>query len=309
MNSRIQKVPPPATPQARTWTSLDLINWTKAFFEKKGIESARLEAELLLASVLGCPRIRLYVDFEKPVPAEKLAIFREHVKRRGETREPLQYILGNTDFIDLKIAVSPAVLIPRPETEILALWAAEKVKAAGGETVALLDLCTGSGCLALYPASKEPRVRVTATDISSEALAVAAANAGTLKLDAQVAFAPGDLFGALKPEQKGAFDVIVSNPPYIDPAQRDTLQPEVRDHEPAQALFADEGGLAIIKRIIAGSPEWLKGGGWLGIEMGMGQADAAQKLIEATGSFEAIEVRSDNAKIPRFLIAQRKPSA
>src|SRR6266568_3066821 len=105
MNSKIQQIPPPTPQQPRTWTSLDLINWTKAFFEKKGIESARLEAELLLASVLGCPRIRLYVDFEKPVPAEKLAIFREHVKRRGETREPLQYILGNTDFIDLKITV------------------------------------------------------------------------------------------------------------------------------------------------------------------------------------------------------------
>jgi release factor glutamine methyltransferase len=306
MNSKIQKVPPPSPPQPRVWTSLDLINWTKAFFEKKGIESARLEAELLLSSVLGCPRIRLYVDFEKPVPADKLALFRDYVKRRGETREPLQYVIGNTEFIDLKIAVNKAVLIPRPETEILALWALEKAKAVTGDAVSVLDLCTGSGCIALYVASQEARAKVSATDISTEALTVAAANAKEFKLDSRVTFLQGDLFAAVPAEQKGTFDVIVSNPPYVDPAQRETLQPEVREHEPAQALFADDGGLAIIKRIISGAVEWLKPGGWLGIELGMGQGETATKLTEAVNSYQAIEVKVDGAKIPRFLIAQRR---
>jgi len=306
MNSRIQKVPEPPPPQPRIWTSLDLIKWTTEFFNKKGVESPRLEAELLLADVLACPRIRLYVDFEKPVPLEKLAIFREFVKRRGETREPLQYILGHTQFINLKLKVSPAVLIPRPETEGLALWAAERAREMTGDAIHVLDLCTGSGCLALYLASKEPRAQVVATDISSEALAIAAENAKTLNLDTRTALKPGDLFDALSAGQKNSFDLIVANPPYIDPAAKPALQPEVRDHEPSQALFAEDGGLAVLRRIIAAAPEWLRPGGWLGLEFGIGQAEALRKMGEDTHGLEAIEIKDDSAKLPRYIIAQRK---
>lgn len=306
MNSKIQKIPEPAPQQPRVWTSLDLIKWTTDFFKKKGIESARFEAEILLSEVLGCPRIRLYVDFEKPVPQEKLAVFREFVKRRGETREPLQYIAGHTQFIDLKIKVSRAVLIPRPETEELALWAVERAKDIQGDALRALDLCTGSGCLALYIASKEPRAQLIATDLSPEALAVAAENAKSLNLDARIAFKAGDLFDALSSEPKNSFDLIVSNPPYIDPATKAGLQPEVRDHEPPQALFADDRGLAVSKRILASAGEWLRPGGALGIEFGVGQAEALRTFATENAALESVEIKEDHAKLPRFILARRK---
>jgi release factor glutamine methyltransferase len=349
MNSRIQKIPPPTPPAPRIWTSLDLVKWTTDYFQKKSIESPRLEAEMLLAEVLGCPRIRLYVDFEKPVPAEKLATFREFVKRRAETREPIQYILGHTEFIDLKLKVTKDVLIPRPETEILALWAVDKLKARAEEIsptakveetpapvvtepatetqpvsalkvaaplpepalpiksiVSALDLCTGSGCIALFVASKEVRARVLATDVSPAALTVASENAAALKLESRVTFLQSDLFAVLPVSEKRSFDVIISNPPYIDPSIKDTLQPEVRDHEPAQALFADNRGLAILRHIIENSKEWLKAGGWMGIEFGAGQQDAVKTFAEAANTYENIEIRCDENKLPRFLLAQRK---
>jgi release factor glutamine methyltransferase len=303
---KIQKVPPPAPQPQRVWTSLDLINWTKDFFAKKGIESPRLEAELLLSEVLGVPRIKLYVDFERPVPQEQLAKFREFVKRRADTRAPLQYIIGWSQFIDLKLKVTPAVLIPRPETETLAVWAVTKLKDISGENVRVLDLCTGSGCLALYIAAKESRARVTATDISPEALAIAAENAKTLLPDStRVEFKPGDLFAAVPEEAREMFDLIVANPPYIDPATKATLQPEVRDHEPAGALFADEQGLAVTRRIVNGAAEWLKAGGWLAVELGAGQSDAAKKIAEDTGSFSQIEILPDNNRLPRFILCKK----
>jgi release factor glutamine methyltransferase len=311
MNSRVPKsdpppVPPPAPvppePAPRVWTSLELIQWTTQFFAKKGIESARLEAELLLAEVLQCPRIQLYVNFEKPVAPEALARFRDFVKRRGDTREPLQYILGHTDFIDLKIALGRDVLIPRPETEELALWAVERLKERSGETLRTLDLCTGSGCLALYIAKKEPRASVIATDLSDAALATACANAKTLEVSERVAFHAGDLFAACESGTK--FDLIVANPPYIDPAERPALQPEVRDHEPALALFADENGFAILRRIIDHAAEWMSPGAWLGLEFGKGQETLAKECATKTGAFSEIEVQNDLHRVPRFLQAR-----
>jgi release factor glutamine methyltransferase len=306
MNGKIQKIPEPPPQQPRIWTSLDLIKWTTDFFKKKGIEAARLEAEILLSEVLGCPRIRLYVDFEKPVPQEKLAIFREFVKRRGETREPLQYIVGHTQFIDLKIKVSRATLIPRPETENLAVWAVERAKEIQGDSLRALDLCTGSGCLALYLASKEPRAQVVATDISAEALALAAENATALNLAERVAFKQGDLFAALGADLKNTIDLIVANPPYIDPASKATLPPEVRDHEPASALFADECGLAIARKILAEAGEWLKPGCWLGVEFGIGQAESLRKLAEDNSVLTDVSIKDDHNKIPRFVLARKK---
>jgi release factor glutamine methyltransferase len=302
---KVQKVPEPTPPPPRVWTSLDLINWTKDYFQRKGIDSPRLEAELLLGSVLGVPRIQLYADFEKPVPQDKLGIFREFVKRRGETREPLAYIIGNAQFIDLQLKVSPAVLIPRPETEELAVWAVETLKAIPAEQTSLsvLDLCTGSGCLALYIAKKEPRAKVTATDISAPALAVAKENSETLKLAERIDFAEGDLFAPLKPELKGTLNLIVANPPYIDPATKPTIMPEVKDHEPSGALYADDKGLAISKRILSDAKSWLKPDGRVAVEFGVDQAKPLEEAARAAG-FASIEIKLDAARKPRFVIAR-----
>jgi len=321
MKSKIQKIPAPTPPTPRVWTSLDLINWTKDYFDKKGIKSARLEAELILASILNVPRIRLYVDFEKSVPPEQLTQFREAIKRRAEGREPLQYILGTAEFLDLKLKVTPAVLIPRPETEGLAEAALreavasqpvntnsdEQPPAATPVPIRIVDLCTGSGCLALYLASKNSAAEVFATDISSEALAVARENAKALNLENRVKFLQGDLFGALPAELKRGINILVSNPPYVDPAARDTLEPEVRDHEPAQALFADEQGLSVLRRIIEQASEWLALGGWMALEFGINQQEAAKEFAEKTGKLQDIQIAEDFAKIPRLLIARRKP--
>ncbi|HLX60968.1 MAG TPA: HemK/PrmC family methyltransferase [Planctomycetota bacterium] len=369
MNVKIQPASA-ASPTYRIWTTLDLITWTRSYFEKKGIEHARLEAELLLAEVLGCARIRLYVDFEKPVGAEQLARFREYVKRRGETREPLQYILGHTQFLDLKIKVTPAALIPRPETEILAVWAVEralemsaavsataclsrsagegnvaagtaasetpskttieeqpplvfrprtKVPKSTGAGVSVLELCTGSGCIALYMASKLSEAHIVATDISKEALDLARENATALKLDARVEFLNGDLFGALSnaggppaPQNAGCppapqlFDLIVANPPYVDEASKPALQPEVRDFEPPAALYGGSDGTSIIRRILNESAAWLKPGGYLGLEFGAGQAERILQIAQATKLFIDLKIESDAAKLPRFLLARTK---
>jgi len=291
----------------RIWTTLDLMRWTRSYFEKKGIENARLESELLLSEALGWPRIRLYADFEKPVGPDELARFREMVKRRGETCEPLQYIVGHTQFIDLKIKVTRAALIPRPETEVLAAWAAERAQKYFSTA---LDLCTGTGCIALYVATKVPSAKVIATDISPDALALARENANALGLSERIEFFQSDLFAALGDKNVAplAFDLMTANPPYVDPADKATLQPEVRDHEPALALFSEKGGTAIAERILAECGPWLKPGGWLGMEFGMGQGEKLKTCAEHTGHFEDIALQVDHNKVVRFLTARRRSS-
>jgi len=290
----------------RLWTTLDLIRWTKDFFERKGLPSPRLEAELLLAEVLGCERIRLYVDFQKPVGAEALARFREWVRRRGEGREPFQYIAGRAQFLDLKLRVTPAVLIPRPETEELAQWAIAAAREIPGETLHALDLCTGSGCLALALAAHEPRARVTAADCSAAALAIARENAAAVGLSERVTLIEGDLFAPLPETGRGAFDLLIANPPYVAPELKDTLAPEVRDHEPPEALFAGEGGLSVLRRIGSAAGEWLKPGGRLGLEISPEQSGPVRELLEAAGAFRDITIRADARKCDRFALAVRK---
>ncbi|MCZ7648460.1 MAG: peptide chain release factor N(5)-glutamine methyltransferase [Planctomycetota bacterium] len=290
----------------RIWTTLELLKWTADYFKKKGLESPRLQAELLLAEVLGCDRVRLYVDFEKPVPAPQLERYREFVRRRGEAREPLQYIVGHAPFLALKLKVTPAVLIPRPETEELAAWAVEKLKAVPGEAPRLLDLGAGSGCLALAAAHGEPRASVLATDASAAALEVARENAAALGLAGRVAFAEGDLFAAVPGDWRGQVDVLVSNPPYIDEGLRETLAPEVREHEPAAALFAANRGLAVLERIVAEAAAYVKGGGSMGLECSPEQAGALVRLLEARGEFEAPRSVPDLSGKPRFVHAVRR---
>jgi release factor glutamine methyltransferase len=295
--------PGPSSP-ARIWTTLDLIRWTKDFFSRKGIESARLEAELLLAAALGCDRIRLYTDFEAPVSEPVLATFRDWVRRRAEQREPLAYILGHSQFLELELAVTPAVLIPRPETEELALWARGLIATwADQPEVRVLDVGTGSGCLALALARHSEKVHALALDIARDALAVAEQNASSLGLEERVRFVVSDVYAGLKPEE-GPFDLIVANPPYIAPELQDTLQPEVRTHEPKVALYAEKGGMSVIEPLVTGAADWLKPGGWLGLEISPELAQDVCARIAETGAFKEVEVRKDVRQMARFVTAR-----
>jgi release factor glutamine methyltransferase len=219
------------------------------------------------------------------------------VQRRA-AREPIAYIVGHQEFWALDFGVSPAVLIPRPETELVVESALALI--ADG-AVELADVCTGSGCIAVAIACDRALVRVTATDLSEAALEVAHRNAVRHQVAHRVTFRQADLLAGLD----GIFDVIAANPPYVPEADRASLQPEVRDHEPAVALFAGPDGLQTIRRLVGGAPDRLRPGGTLIFEFGFGQAEAVAELISATARLKMIELRPDLQGIPRVALARR----
>jgi release factor glutamine methyltransferase len=270
----------------RTWTVLELLRWTTTHFTTKGIDTPRLDAELLLASALGCDRLRLYLDFEKPVTVEERGAFRALVRRRGEERVPVAYLTGVREFWSLVLAVTPDVLIPRPDTETLV--DAVLARGPGREAAfSLLDLGTGSGALALAFASERPLVEVTASDLSTAALAVARKNAEALGLAERVRFVAGDGFAPVAGER---FDVIASNPPYVPEADAASLAPELR-HEPAQALFTPGDGTALLRRIAAEAGRHLRPGGLLALELAPAQANDVTQCLAAAGFAEVVEHR------------------
>jgi len=236
-----------------------------------GIPSPRLEAELLLCGVLGCRRIDLYLrQTERPTP-EAISQFMGWLHRRA-AREPLQYIIGEVEFCGLTLHVSPGVFIPRPETE----WIVEAAKQHVPTPQRMLDLCTGSGALAIALARTFPEAVVYASDISRVALAVAEANA--TRHGCPIIFRAGDLFSPFEICDH-PFDLIVCNPPYLSEADRRSLQPEVRDYEPAEALYAAEGGTAFYRRILGEAPNWLAPGGTLILEMGDHQSEWLRQQV------------------------------
>ncbi|MFT3912913.1 MAG: peptide chain release factor N(5)-glutamine methyltransferase [Anaeromyxobacteraceae bacterium] len=280
---------------AEIWTPLKLLAWTQDYFAKKSVDSPRLTAELLLAHALGCDRVRLYLDFEKPIQEPELATFRALVKRRADG-EPTAYLLGKREFFGHGFAVSPAVLVPRPETEALVEAALAALPREGPGSV--LDLCTGSGAIAVSVALGRPGTRVVATDLSEEALAVARANAE--KLGAVVEFAHGDLWAAVHAGDR--FDVILSNPPYIPSAELAGLSREVR-REPCIALDGGPDGLDVLRRVVAGAPSRLAPGGVLAVELHEGHAERVVALCREAG-FEQAEGRKDLAGLPRYVVAR-----
>ncbi len=266
-------------------TVLEAIQRSADFLAKKEVDSPRLQAELLLAHVLRLKRMQLYLNFERSLTPEEVEASRGLVKRRGQ-HEPLQYILGSTSFCGLEIGLNRHVLVPRPETELLAEegWkflqglAASRGGLAGGAGLSALDLGTGSGCLAVALAVKCPGAIVTAVDISAEALPVAAQNARTNGADERVRFVAGDGFGAAPAGSR--FDLIISNPPYIPTAEIANLEPEVRDHEPRQALDGGVDGLDFYRRFAAEGARYLATGGKIMLEFGDGQAADIRRLFE-----------------------------
>jgi release factor glutamine methyltransferase len=284
-------------------TVLEVIQRSADYLARKGVDSARLQAELLLAHVLHKPRLKLYLEFER-VPSEpELAALRELVRRRG-AREPLQYLVGSVNFCGLELAVNPAVLIPRPETELLAerAWTFLAGRVGAPEApAAALDFGTGSGCLAIALAVHCPAARIWAVDLSPAALEVARSNAARHGVEARIHFLPSDGFTALPAGER--FDLIVANPPYIPTAEIARLQPEVRDHEPRAALDGGPDGLAVIRRLASEAAPWLKPGGRLMLELGDGQAETATALLAAAG-WGAVTVENDWTNRPRLLIAE-----
>lgn len=280
---------------SETWTVLKVLQWTAGYLQQAGVENGRLDGELLLAAALGLDRVGLYLNHDRPMAPAELEGFREFVKRRAR-REPLQYILGRTEFWSLPFKVTPAVLIPRADTEILVEEALEK---AGGAS-AILDVGTGSGAIAVALAHELPAAQVVAVDCSAEALAVARENAVMNGVDGRISFREGDLFAL----ETGEYDLILSNPPYIPAADIPALMPEVRDHEPRGALVGGEDGLEAYRALARQAPTLLKDKGWLLVEVGIGQAEAVAALLETAG-FMHISVRSDYAGISRVVGGQK----
>jgi release factor glutamine methyltransferase len=275
------------------WTPLRLIAWTQGFFAKGGVDAPRLTAEILLAHALSCDRMRLYLDFDKPLGTPELAAFRELLRRRA-AGEPTAWLTGRRAFLGHDFRVTPATLVPRPETELV-VEAALALLPPGG---AALDLCTGSGCIAISMALARPDARVVATEISPEALAVARENAAAL--GAKVELLEGDLFEPLAAGDR--FDVVISNPPYVPTGEIAGLSREVR-REPRIALDGGEDGLDPLRRIVSGAPSRLRPDGLLCAEMHESHELALPALCVAAG-FATAEVGRDLAGLPRWVVAR-----
>ena len=283
-------------------TVLEVIQRSSEFLAKKGVESPRLQVELLLAHVLAMPRMQLYLNFERVLAEVDLEKLREFVKRRGN-REPLQHIIGTTQFCGLEFAVNRHVLIPRPETEILAerAWRYLQQRAEKLKTTRALDFGTGSGCLAILLAVKCPTSEIHAIDISAQAIAAARENAERHTGATRIKFHLGDGFSVL--EQKEKFDLIVSNPPYIPSEEIPTLEPEVRDYDPKLALDGGGDGLDFYRMLSQQAPSRLAEGGRLMLEFGEGQAEKVRAIFESQKWIvEAIE--PDYTQRLRFFMAR-----
>ncbi len=284
-------------------TVLEGIQKSAEFLGKKGVESPRLQAELLLAHVLNMPRMKLYLNFERALMDTETASFRELVRRRSQ-REPLQHIISSTSFCGLEIAVNRHVLVPRPETEILAelgwKWLAERQK-SNAPNVNALDFGTGSGCIAIALATKCPEAKIVAVEISAEALDTARQNAAKNGIVERIEFLQGDGFGILAPGTQ--FDLIISNPPYIPTAEIETLEPEVRDFDPRSALDGGSDGLDFYRRFAAEARPFLKPGGKIILEFGDGQAPAIRNIFEAQ-KWIVEAIHADYTQRQRIFIAR-----
>ena len=281
------------------WTIGSIIKWTEQYFQDKGVDSPRLDAEVLLSHVLQKERIYLYIHFDEPLEAAELAAFREMVKKRVQ-RIPVAYIVGAREFMGLRFAVSPAVLIPRPDTEILVEAVIERLK--DKSQIKFVDIGTGSGAIVLSLLHYLPLACAVAVDISQDALAVATENAETLLVKDRVDFYQGDIYEPLAAEE---FDAIVSNPPYIPNADIAELEPEVKEFEPYGALAGGLDGLDFYRRLIADGSNRLKDGGFMAFEVGINQAQAVAALAESMPIFEKAEILKDYAGIERVVILHK----
>jgi release factor glutamine methyltransferase len=275
----------------KVWTSLELLRWTTSYFEENGIASARLDAEVLLAHVLGIQRIELYVQFEKPVTEAERATFREMIRRRVSERIPVAYLIGSKEFWSQSFHVTPDVLIPRPETELLVRCARER------RPRRVAEIGVGSGCVTGVLALELPEAEFVAVDASPEALEVARLNLEALGVSDRVELQSGDLLNGVV----GDFDLVLSNPPYVPTGDLEGLEPELA-REPRLALDGGPDGLDVIRRLIPQAAALLADG-WLSLEIGAGQAAAVTALLNDCGAKE-VEAHRDLAGIERVVEAR-----
>lgn len=282
-------------------TVLEVVQKTTDFLAGKGVESARLNAELLIGHALGLKRMQLYLQFERVLVEAELEKIRPLVKRRSQ-REPLQYIVGETEWSGVRLKVDRRALIPRPETELLVEGVIERLAEPPAR---ILDLGTGTGAIALALAKRYETAAVTAVDSSDDALALAGENARLLGLNDRVRLVKSSWYDALAADD--SYDLVVSNPPYLTADETAAAEPEVRVHEPVSALTAADEGLADLRVIIAGALRFLKPGGLLALETGIAQHAVLVKLLTDAG-YAAVESRKDLTDRDRFVFA-RRPTA
>jgi len=286
------------------WTIGRLLQWTTEYFRNRGSATPRLDAELLLAHALGCQRIELYTGYDRELDEEARSRFRELVRRRG-AGEPVAYLVGYREFFSLPFRVTPAVLIPRPETELLVTTLLDLAKTFPPEKVVeVCDVGTGSGVIAVCVAKHLPSARVTAIDISAEALKVARENAELRGVADRIEFVESDLLTGL-PENR-RFDFIVSNPPYVREDELGELPTDVRDYEPRVALLAGQRGTEVIEALLPQAVAHLHPGGWLLLEINPRLAEEVKNLITNQSELEFVDIRKDLARLPRVAVARRK---
>ncbi len=289
--------------ETEPWTIKRLLEWTAKYLTSSGSTSGRLDAEVLLANAIGCERIQLYTSFDK-VPGEpEISQYRNSVKLRAEGT-PVAYLVHHREFFSMDFHVTPDVLIPRPETELLVVETLDLVKEhgfAGAEKIEIVDVGTGSGIVAIVLASQLKNASVTAIDISGSALEVAKKNAETHAVSDRVQFIEHDLMPETLPEK---FDFIVSNPPYIGLVEKENLPPDVLDQEPHLALFGGQDGTEIIQRLVSQAANHLNPGGFLLFELSPIVKDKCVEIVNATGQFTDVRVVDDFARLSRVLIAK-----
>jgi len=299
------------------WTVQRVLEWTTAYLKRRGSETPRLDAELLLAHARHCDRIQLYTHFDEELTEEERATMRELVARRAQ-HEPVAYLIGRREFFGLEFHVEPGVFIPRPETETLVMELLELARDVAAPHV--LDLGTGSGCVAIAFAVQRPEAYVLAVDVSEKALAVARKNAARHQVAHRVHFVRSDLFECLRRPREAAsageeifrdrlFDFVVSNPPYVAEEELSSLQPDVRLHEPPEALTSGPSGLETIERILKEAPEFLAPHGSLLLEIAPEQADAVKRLAAKRGEYGEIRFAKDLAGHRRVAVIPRMAAA
>ncbi len=281
----------------------DILNESTKALEAVDVPSARLDAEVLLAFCLACDRLEFYKNPDMTASDEQLAAFRKILARRLQW-EPVAYITGRKEFWSFALEVNRAVLIPRPDTEIIVEEALNVYRNFNSLPVRILDIGTGSGAIALALALEIKGAKVVATDISAAALKLAQKNAAALGLQDIIDFRQGNLFEPVE----GLFDIIVSNPPYIAAGDYEELPPGVRSFEPRKALLAGTSGLEFYEKLIAQSAPYLKKNGWLLLEIGAKQDEGVRCILETSGCYDTIEMRRDYAGLPRVIKARRKVS-